>query len=188
MSPSRRSVLAATTPALAAAAGLTPSAATTRDDAQRPARDDPAVRHLVERATQAHVALMRSDIERYRDLVPLGEDFTLMSPFGGPPSRGHATYTRERWESIGRFFRNGRASTLELVEAYRGTDMVTLAVIERTQVEVGGLPDQPWSLRVTLVYRKEGDRWLLVHRHADPLAPGIDVAKAAELARGPGSS
>lgn len=187
MSPTRRSMLAATTPALAAAVGLTPSAGTTRDDTQRPAHDDPVVRHLVERATLAHAALMRGEIERYRGLAPLGDDFTLMSPFGGPPSRGNA-YTRERWESIGRFFRNGRASTLELVEAYRGTDLVTLAVIERTEVGVGGLPEQPWSLRVTLVYRHEGDRWLLVHRHADPLAPGIGIEQAAELARGPARS
>jgi ketosteroid isomerase-like protein len=62
--------------------------------------------------------------------------------------------------------------------------MIVLAVIERTNVEVGGLPAQDWSLRVTLVYRREGANWLLVHRHADPLAPGISLKMAAALARG----
>jgi hypothetical protein len=81
--------------------------------------------------------------------------------------------------------RDGRESTLEVVEAYRSTDMVVLAALQRTHVEVGGLPAQHWALRVTLVFRKDGDEWCQVHRHADPLAPGISVEQAAVLARGP---
>jgi hypothetical protein len=37
---------------------------------------------------------------------------------------------------------------------------------------------------VTLVYRREGDAWHLVHRHADPLAEGISLEQAAALGRG----
>jgi ketosteroid isomerase-like protein len=61
--------------------------------------------------------------------------------------------------------------------------MVVLAIIERAHVEVGGLPPQDWSLRVTLVYRREGAEWRLAHRHADPLAKGITLQQAAALAR-----
>ena len=104
------------------------------------------------------------------------------APFGGPPTRG-AHFSSERWESIGRFFRNGRDSTLELVHAYRAADMVVLAVIERTHVEVGGLEGQDWALRVTLVFRRDGDDWQLVHRHADPLVEGISLEQAASIAR-----
>jgi len=106
-----------------------------------------------------------------------------MSPFGGQPTRGTA-YTSERWASIGRFFRNGSESSFELVEAYRSGDMVVLAAIERTHVEVGGLTGQHWALRVTLVFRKDGNQWRQVHRHADPLAPSISLEQAAALARG----
>jgi ketosteroid isomerase-like protein len=88
-----------------------------------------------------------------RASITTSEDFTLMSPFGGKPSRG--TYSNERWESIARFFRNGRASSFELVQAYRSADMVVLAAIERTHAEVGGLAGQNWALRVTLVFRKD---------------------------------
>jgi ketosteroid isomerase-like protein len=137
---------------------------------------------LVLRATQAHEALMRGDQSRYRALLPYADDFTLMSPFGGKPTRG-APSSDERWEQIGRFFRNGRDPTLELVQAYRSADLVVLAAIERTHVQVGDIPEQDWALRVTLVFRKDHGQWLLAHRHADALAGGISVEQAALLAR-----
>ena len=61
---------------------------------------------------------------------------------------------------------------------------VVLAIIERSKVEVGGLPAQEWLLRVTLVYRRDGSEWRLAHRHADPLVVGVSHATAAALARG----
>lgn len=131
---------------------------------------------------EANAALMRGDISRYTELVSLPDDFTLMSPFGGAPTRG-TDCTPERMEAMGRFFRNG-SFRQELVQSYATDDMVVLAVIEHANVEVGGLPAQDWSLRVTLVYRREGADWRLVHRHADPLAPGISHATAAALGGG----
>jgi ketosteroid isomerase-like protein len=56
--------------------------------------------------------------------------------------------------------------------------------IERVRAEVGGLPEQDWSLRVTQVFRRERAEWQLVHRHADPLVNGISLEQAAALARG----
>ena len=58
---------------------------------------------------------------------------------------------------------------------------------KRSRVEVGGLPAQDWSLRVTLVYRREDAEWRLAHRHADPLVEGISLEQAAALARGEGT-
>jgi ketosteroid isomerase-like protein len=140
----------------------------------------PAVQELVRQSAEANAALMRGDIERYQQLVRMSEDFTLMSPFGGTPSRA-ADYTPERMEAMGRFFRNGTFEQ-EVVETWGSADMVVLALIERTNVEVGGLPAQDWALRVTLVYRREGERWRLAHRHADPLVAGITHEQAAALA------
>jgi ketosteroid isomerase-like protein len=125
---------------------------------------------------------MVGDVGRYRELIQTSEDFTLMAPFGGPPTQG-AHRSSERWEAVGRFFRNGEDSTVELVHAYPSDQMVVLALIERTHAEVGGLEGQDWALRVTLVFRRESDGWQLVHRHADPLAEGISLKEAAAISR-----
>jgi ketosteroid isomerase-like protein len=143
---------------------------------------DQVVSDLIRRSDEGNSALMRGDSKSYRELIPHADDFLLMSPFGGTPTQA-SEYTPERIEAMGRFFRNG-AFSMELVQAYASTDMVVLAIIERANVEVGGLPAQDWALRVTLVYRREGEGWLLAHRHADPLANGVTWEQAATLARG----
>ena len=80
-------------------------------------------------------------------------------------------------------FRSGEAD-LELVETYASGDMAVLVAIERQHGEVGAMPDQDWSLRVTLVFRRQGAEWWLVHRHADPLVRNVGLETAAALARG----
>lgn len=162
-----------------------PSAAEPRAPvAPAPARalpDDPVIAEVTRIASKAHTDLMRGDIARYRRSIEMTDDFVLMAPFGGPPTR-EPIRTDERWAQLGRFFRGGRDSTFELVRAYRSGDLIVLAAIERTVAEVGGLPEQPWALRVTLVFRHDGDRWLLAHRHADPLVAGVSVERSAALA------
>lgn len=176
MPTSRRSVLstlgATATPTLADGYGATraiPQAQIT-------------VLELIRRSADSNAALMRGDIDAYRALISYTDDFTLMSPFGGAPSRG-SDYTPERMQAMGRFFRNGIFEQ-EVVETYASGDLVVLALIERQNVEVGGLSAQDWPLRVTLVYRRMDGEWRLAHRHADPLVAGISLATAAALARG----
>lgn len=172
MSPSRRNVLAA-----GAGAGL---ATLAQAELARPFAREAA--ELAQRSREGNAALMRGDIVRHSELIPLALDFTLMSPFGGEPSHAHQ-YTPERMAAMGRFFRNGDLDQ-EVVQAWGTADMIVLAVIEHARgVEVGGLPAQDWSLRVTLAYRRHGSHWHLVHRHADPLVAGISLQESAALAR-----
>ena len=137
---------------------------------------------LTETYARANAALMRGDAATWHKLVPLSEDGVLFSPFGGTPSR-FADYTPERIERMSRFFRNGSLRQ-EVVQSFVTDDMIVLATIERANVEVGGLPAQDWALRVTSVFKREGSRWLLAHRHADPIVNDVSLAQAAELARG----
>ena len=152
--------------------------------AQEPAStvSEQEVADLVRKTEARASAFMRGDMDRWSGLMRIAEDFTLMQPFGGAASRGFDA-SPERLARLASYFRNGDAK-VELVQSYASGDLVVLALVEREHGEVGGLPDQDWSLRVTLVYRRQGAEWWLVHRHADPLVRDVGLETAAALARG----
>ena len=136
---------------------------------------------LVRRTEEATAAWIRGDMDRYLALTDHARGFTVMNPFGGAPARYD-----DRSESIraaASYFARGEAK-LEVVETHAWSDTVVLVMIERQHGEVGGLPDQDWSLRITQVYRRDGSDWRVVHRHADPLVHDIGLEQAAALARG----
>jgi len=140
------------------------------------------VADLTRRSADGNAALARGDIDGFLEQIVHSKDYTLMAPFGGAPTRGLDTSSENR-AAMARFF---KADTFnqEVVAMYGSGDLVVLVTIERVRGEIGGLPDQDWSLRVTQVYRREGREWGLVHRHADPLLKRISVERAAALARG----
>lgn len=144
---------------------------------------DEELTELIQRVTKAAKAYIRGDMRTYFTLIKHADDnYTLMSPFGGATQRGFDT-SPERLEALERFFRNGEAE-LEIVQTYTSGDLVVLVVIEHQHGEVGGLPDQDWSLRVTWVFQRYGAEWRQVHRHADPLVHGIRLKQLGVLARG----
>ena len=143
---------------------------------------DADVADLVQRVEDAAVAYIRGDLETYIHLISHTEDYTLMPPFGGDTRHGFDGSP----DAIARtrsFFAGGEA-TVELEQSYVSEDLAVLVVVERQHGEVGGLPDQDWSLRVTLVFRRTGSGWKLAHRHPDPLVHPITFESAAQLARG----
>ncbi len=143
---------------------------------------DPVVADLVTRAAEKNAAFMNGEMQRWHELARIARDFTLMQPFGGQASRGFDA-SPARLKDMARTFKCGKTS-LELEHAYASHSMIVLAMIERQTAEVGGLPEQDWSLRVTEVYRKDGSDWQLVHRHADPLVRRRTLEQTAALARG----
>jgi ketosteroid isomerase-like protein len=137
---------------------------------------------LVSRMDEAAAAYIRGDIHHYLSLFDHPDDYTLMPPYGGETTYGYA-YTEEGAAETSRFFASGEA-TLDLQHSYVSGDLAVLVAVERQHGEVGGFPEQDWSLRVTLVFRRAGDRWEIVHRHADPLVRQIPFEHLARLARG----
>ena len=146
---------------------------------------DQELTDLVERTAEAASALIRGDVRRYLTLIRHADDYTLMAPSGGEPRRGFDD-SDQAVDALAEYFRGGGEADLEVFESYRSGDLVVLVAIERQHGEVGGLPDQDWSLRVTWVFRREGPEWRLVHRHADPLVHAISLEHMAVIARGQG--
>jgi len=140
------------------------------------------VAKLIERTIASEVAFIRGEMDRYLSLVSHADDYTLMSPFGGPIRRGFDTSPQHLAE-LSRFFRGG-SGTVEVEHTYVSGQTVVLAMIARLRGTVGGLPEQDWNLRVTQVFRREGSGWQVVHRHADFLLRKLGLEQAAALTRG----
>lgn len=90
--------------------------------------------------------------------------------------------TKSGWDELSPFFRllasrfsDCTAYRFELVAAGVSGDLAYTVGYEHTSVSVDGTPIDPYSLRVTHIYRRENGEWKIVHRHAD-LPPATDRA------------
>ena len=106
---------------------------------------------LIERMDEAAKAYIRGDSHHYLSLFDYSDDWTLMPPSGGETRR--EKYDEERADEDSRFFTSGEAR-LDVQQSYTSGDLAVLVAVERQHGEVGGLPDQDLSLRVTLVFRR----------------------------------
>ena len=133
-------------------------------------------------AQESAESYLAGDLDTYASVLPHADDFTLMPPFGGPTRNGFVLddETREATRST---FRGGHVE-VDVDASYITGGLAVLAVVERQRGLVGDLAEQDWSLRVTLVFRRDEGQWRLVHRHADALVHPIGWNVLAQLARG----
>lgn len=140
---------------------------------------------LLSTIDEATAAYISGDIEHYFELFDHGDDYVLMPPYGGPTRHG-LPLAAESLAAMKQFFAGG-TGVFELEGCWHDGNLAVVAGIERQRGEVGGLPEQDWSLRVTLVLRRDGERWEMVHRHADGLVREIPFDLLARIARGDGA-
>jgi len=131
---------------------------------------------------EAASAFIRGDMRTYAALLRHSDDYTLMQPLGGEPRRGFDD-SDQALDALSRYFQGGEAE-LEVFQTYASAELAVLVAIERQHGTFAGFAEQDLSLRVTLVFRREGSEWQLVHRHADPLVHEISEEQLAALARG----
>jgi ketosteroid isomerase-like protein len=155
-----------------------PEAPTMATD-DRTAHDIAILTELWSAAAQAY---LDGDLPRYAGLANHAPDFTLTPPYGGNP-RHAFDGSKEAVERTANTFRGGEVN-LEVHASYASDGLAVLVAVERQHGTVGDLPSQEWSLRITLFFRRDGERWQLVHRHADPLTRPVTNERFAEIARG----
>ena len=142
---------------------------------------DPELNALLATSEKIANAWMHGDWDGgYGAILTEREDATIYGPFGGPATKGARAWAEGAGKAITQF-RNG-GSRVQLIQSYASDDLVVLVLLEEQSGEVGGVPDQPWSLRTTLVYRREEGQWRVVHRHADPLVKRRTLQETAAIA------
>jgi ketosteroid isomerase-like protein len=89
------------------------------------------------------------------------------------------------WDEVSRLFRwtasrfsDCTAYRFELVAAGVSSDLAYTVGYEHSSVSMDGVPIEPYTLRVTHVYRREHGEWKIVHRHGDRVP--IDQSPRAE--------
>lgn len=116
---------------------------------------------------QAQEAFLRGDPAPVLELYSRRDDATLANPFG-PPDVGWTEVAKSTKEAAANF--TGGSIQFEEVSRFSTPDLGYMVELERIKVRVGGSEDlTPMSLRVTMIFRREGDAWKVAHRHADSI-------------------
>ncbi len=127
------------------------------------------IRRLVEDLDRGRQAWIGGQLEETATTaMAQADDMTIFGPFGDDLGRGGPELAARQAANVARF--RGGSGRSELLQAMASGDLVVLVMIERNEVSFAGQDaPRPWILRTTQVFRRDGARWLRLHRHADPL-------------------
>jgi ketosteroid isomerase-like protein len=133
---------------------------------------------LVEAYRTALDAFFNGDPEPVEELFSQRDDVTLANPLG-PPRLGRAEVEKAVEEAAANF--KGGSVRFEEVSRYTTPDLGYIVQLERSEAKLAGSEDMtPISLRVTMIFRREGDTWKVAHRHADPITTARPISTTIE--------
>jgi ketosteroid isomerase-like protein len=124
---------------------------------------------FMQRRAEAASAYVRGDATPLDRMVAREGSATFFAPRGGSV-QGVAEVSRT-YQHDAQSFAPGGESRFEILQMGASDGLAYWVGFQRATVYIQGRSEAvPFNLRVTEVFRREGDDWKLVHRHADPLA------------------
>jgi ketosteroid isomerase-like protein len=130
------------------------------------------------RLTEAEVALHNGDAGPRIAMWSRNEPVTL---FGAAVTRTGWAEARRTFEWLGSLFTDCTAYEIEVVAAGASGDLAYLVAFEHTTASLKGAPAEPYTLRVTTVFRREDGEWRVAHRHGDSLTSRAGTAPVQQL-------
>lgn len=128
---------------------------------------------------QALGAFVTGDPNHVADLFSQRDDVTLANPLG-PPRRGRVEVVKAIAEAAAHF--TDGVVQCEEVSRYSTSGLGYVVQIERMQLQLAGREGMiPSSLRVTMIFRREGDAWRVAHRHADPIMTPQPIGTVVDI-------
>lgn len=129
----------------------------------------PSFEEFMLRRREVALAYVNGDAQPLRGISTTADPATFFGP-GGGIEQG-AARVLEVNEAGARHFHTGAETTLEVLHAASDGTLGYWTGLQRATVRMQDSDAPvPMVLRVTEVFRCEGDAWKLVHRHADMLA------------------
>jgi ketosteroid isomerase-like protein len=126
--------------------------------------EDEKLTEALEQVRMALAAMGSGNPEPYINCWAESEDVTLFGAWG-PIDKGFRRLAKTfRW--VGTRFRSGQLVPEHTV-VFSSGDLAYTVGFERGDVTVDDGPARTMTIRVTHIYRRVGDTWRLVHRHAD---------------------
>jgi ketosteroid isomerase-like protein len=123
---------------------------------------------FMKRREDAARAFVRGDAASLGRIVARVLPATFFGPQGGNeqgPDHVYSIYERDAAH-----FTSGDSS-FEILQMAASDDIAYWAGFQRAMARLDGSAEPiPFNLRVTEVFRREGDEWKLIHRYADSLA------------------
>jgi ketosteroid isomerase-like protein len=92
-------------------------------------------------------------------------DATFFPPTGGSVTGAKAVVAR--YDADARAFSPGSKTGLDVLQSAGSGELAFWTGFQDFEGKIGG-QDAKMKLRVTELFRREGDGWKLIHRHADP--------------------
>ena len=139
----------------------------------RPARAQPvtppaALETTIARSHDALRKILNGDPSGYASLFADRDDITLGNPFG-PFGKGRKEVLLAL-KNASTKYKEGSVVGVDRVAVYGEGKTYVIVEVEHDRAKLGDSPDfSEFSARVTSVYERIGDRWRLIHRHADPI-------------------
>jgi ketosteroid isomerase-like protein len=137
---------------------------------------DADVQELIEALRVAQTQWVNGEVNPLFDL----SEGTIFGPFGGP-GMGGPEFGERQAAGASRFHEG--TSELEVVNTIVcGEDVVCVVLVEwnMTRFDEDTLP-RPWILRSTMLFRRDANKWTMLHRHADPLIDQRDLPNTLAL-------
>jgi ketosteroid isomerase-like protein len=153
-----------------------PRIAYTQGQGSSDASSDSSFRAFLSQWERAQGRFINGDPSLWKQNASHETDVTIFGAFGGHEKGWNEVGPRNDWASS-QFKDVGSNQTIEYLNARASGDLAFTVSIERQVAQLTS-QEKPTAraLRVTQIFRREGGKWKLVHRHADPLVERLSAA------------